>query len=90
MAISFVEGLFEVNCVCHGETEDAPYDLSICSDVELDDLDEYVDRCFFVFMGLMELAVNSDDPRWVPSDAAAFLFSLIEAAETGSEFNMLA
>lgn len=90
MDIWLVEGVFEVNCVCHGETEGAPYDLSICAEVDLDDLDEYVNKCLLLFAGLMELADNEDNPGWVPSNAAVFLFSLVEAAETGSEFNMLA
>lgn len=89
MDISLVEGVFEINCVCHGETENAPYEVSISATVELDDLDEYVNKCLLLFTGLMELADNENNSGWVPSNAAEFLVSLVEAAEMGAEFDML-
>lgn len=87
--ISQVEGLLEVNCVCYGETEEfgePPYELSFCSEIEVDDLDDYVYRCFILFQGLIEAAVNKNNPAWEPTEAAELLFSLIESVSEGTDF----
>lgn len=85
-----VGSLVEVNCVCHVETEDDPYELTIWEEVEAEDLDAYLSRCYFLFQGLIELAGNVDDPGWAPSSAANFLLSMIEAVDSGSDFNIMA
>lgn len=88
--IYFEDGVCEIKCVCQGRTDTGPFEVTIGADVEPDELDACVARCFWVFRGLVKMAENADDPRWVPSDAVAFVLSMINATETGQDFDLLA
>lgn len=86
--ISRVGDLLEVNCVCHGETEETPYNISVCAEVGVSELDSFLARCFLLFQGLVELGENESAQDWEPSEAALLLFSLCDAVEQGESFDM--
>lgn len=89
--VTLIEGLLEVTCDCYIESEegDPPYEMSVCSEVEVDVLDAYVQRCFLLFRGLIEIAMNTDDPDWEPAEEAQFVLAMIESVEEGTDFDML-
>lgn len=89
--VTFVEGLLEVSCDCYIEPEegDPPYEMSVCSEVEVYNLEAYVHRCILLFQGLIEIARNTDDPDWEPAEAAQFVLAMIESVEDGTDFDML-
>lgn len=89
--VTGVEGHLEVNCDCSAQTEegDAPYEVSVSSEIDLDDLDLYISRCLLLFKGVIELAIQADDPEYEVTEAAMFVFSMVQAVITGTEFDML-
>lgn len=79
----------EVNCVAHGETEESPYDFSVCVEIEESELDVCLARCFLLFEGMVEIADHDHIDAWAPSRAAIFLLNMWYAARHGESFDIM-
>lgn len=86
------EGRLEVTCKCHIVTEEgvSPYEMTVWSEIELHELNAYIQRCLFLFRGLKEITENENDPNWEPTEAAHFAQAMIESVVDGFDFDMLA
>lgn len=82
------EGLVEVTCQCRILTEEghSPYDMSVWSEIEMHQLNAYIQHCLYLFRGLKEITMNENNPNWQPTDAADFAYVVLD----GIDFDMLA
>lgn len=86
-----------VNCErvweSHGERYGfmlSPYEMTVWSEIELHELNAYIQRCLFLFQGLKEMTEHENDPNWEPTEAAHFAQVMVESVLDGFDFDMLA
>lgn len=87
--VSNVGDRLEVNCVGHGETEESPYDFSVCIEIEESELEACLARCLLLFEGMLEISDNDHIDVWEPSRAAIFLLNMWQAAQNGESFDIM-
>lgn len=68
----------------------SPYEMTAWSEIEVHELNAYIERCLFLFQGLKDITVNENDPNWEPTEAAHFAYAMVESVIHGSDFDMLA